>query len=102
MSYEQYWERDPYLIKAYREAHELRRAQKNQELYMQGLYNYEAFRSVMDMFSWGLGGCKGSKPATYREYPIAITEREREAEKQRAIDKTLAWVAQGQQRGEVQ
>jgi hypothetical protein len=97
MSYAQYWECDPYLVWAYREAHELYREQKNQEMYMQGLYNYEAFKSVIDMFSWGLGGRKGSKPDQYREYPIAITRREKEAEKQRSSEKTLAWVKQGQQ-----
>jgi hypothetical protein len=96
MPYAEYWERDPYLVQAYREAHELYREQKNQELYMQGLYNYEAFRSVIDMFSWGLGGRKGAKPDTYREYPHAVTKREREAEKKRSIEKTLAWVRNGQ------
>jgi hypothetical protein len=96
MSYEQYWERDPYLVRAYQEAHELYREQKNQEMYMQGLYNFDAFRAVIDMFSWGLGGKKGAKPSPYRDYPIPVTEREKKAEKQRAIAKTLAWVQKGQ------
>lgn len=96
MDYTAYWERDPWLVKAYSLAHELHREQKNQELYLQGLYNHEAFKVVIDMFSWGLGGRKGSKPDPYRMYPFAITEREKEQEQQRAIDKTLKWVENGQ------
>ncbi len=96
MSYEQYWEYDPHLVKLYQDAHELYRERKNQEMYMQGLYNYEAFKSVIDMFSWGLGGRKGQKPDQYREYPHAITKREKDAEKQRRIEKTLKWVENGQ------
>lgn len=68
-------------------------------LYMQGRYNYEAFQSVMSAFSWGLGGRKGAKPDPYRSYPIPITSREQEAERQRSIVATLAWVKKGQEEG---
>ena len=46
MSPEQYWEGDPYLAKFYFEAHKLRIEQKNQELWMQGLYIYNALNVV--------------------------------------------------------
>lgn len=99
MTDEQYWERDPYLIQTYRKAHELRIEQRNQEMYVQGLYNYDAFRAVIEAFSWGLGGRKGSRPAPYREHPISLTAHEKEAERQRNIAKTLAWVKNGQGEG---
>jgi len=96
MTYELYWERDPYLVIAYKKAHEFEIEKRNQEMYMQGLYNYDAFKSVINSFSWGLNGGKGARPDPYMSYPIPITRREKEAEKQRNIAKTLAWVEQGQ------
>lgn len=96
MTYEQYWERDPFLVQAYRKAHELKIEQRNQELYMQGLYNYQAFQSVINALSWGLGGRKGAKPDAYRDYPIPITAHEKEMERRRNVAKTMAWVQKGQ------
>lgn len=101
MDYETYWERSPWLTQAYREAHERQCEMRNAEMYWQGYYNYAAFTAVIDKFSWGLGKCKGPRPKPYLEYPIAFTEREKEAEKQRNIAKTLRWVEQGQKGGEV-
>lgn len=91
MSYEQYWDESPYLVKAYRKAHELYIEQKNQEMHMQGFYNYMAFKAVIDAFSYGLNQCKGQKPEPYLQFPIAITEREKEEERKRAITKTEQW-----------
>ena len=96
---DEFWHGDYTNLRFYVDAHELYREQKNQEMYMQGLYNYQAFQAVIGMFSWGLGGKKGAKPEPYRDSPFAITEREKEAERQRAVAKTLAWVKQGQQGG---
>lgn len=93
---DEYWHGDYTSLQYYVKAHELRNEQRNQEMWLQGLYNYKAFESVIGMFSWGLGGRKGSKPESYISSPIPITEREKEVERQRAIAKTLAWVKQGQ------
>lgn len=96
MTYEQYWYGEPEITRYYREAHERYRERKNEEMYMQSRYNYEAFKAVIDNFAYGLGGAKGTKPAPFREYPYAITEREKEAEKQRNIQHTLDYVSKGQ------
>jgi hypothetical protein len=92
----EYWYGDYSQLQYYVRAHELRNEQHNQEMWLQGLYNYKAFESVIGMFSWGLGGKKGAKPDPYLSSPIPVTEREREAERQRSIEKTLAWVQAGQ------
>lgn len=97
MTYEQFWYGSPSMVKAFREAHELYIEQKNQEMYMQGLYNYTAFRAVIGAFGYGLSGGKGEKPKDYPEYPFAITAHEKEMEKKRSIAHTLEWVAKGQQ-----
>ena len=97
MTYELFWQGPPYLVKAYREAHEFQREIENQRLWLQGLYNYRAFAAVMENFAYGMNGKKGSKPQGYLDNPIAITEAERKAEKKRKIKHTLAWVNKGNQ-----
>ena len=42
MTYEQFWLDDPCLVAHYRAAHKLRIEQRNQELWLQGLYVHNA------------------------------------------------------------
>lgn len=42
MTYEQYWHGPPRLVETYRELHKLKIQQRNEELWLQGLYNYDA------------------------------------------------------------
>ena len=46
MTFEQYWEQDCLLVKYYREAEEIRRERKNQEMWLQGMYYYDALMRV--------------------------------------------------------
>lgn len=96
MSYELFWFGEPMLAKVYREAHELRSAQTNQELWMQGYYNLQAFRSVIEALSYGLSGGKGSKPSEYPREPIPITEYEQKQATERNKQRTLQWVSDNQ------
>jgi len=93
MSYEEYWNGDPRLVRCYREAHEMKRESKNQELHLQGFYIYEAFSSVMEDFAIGLSGKRGKKATPYPEMPIPITEREKGADKARKVAKTYEYLA---------
>lgn len=47
MTYDQFWYGDPYIAKAYREAQELRLEAQNQQLWLQGMYIYNAFAVVL-------------------------------------------------------
>ena len=79
MSPEQYWDGDPALAKYYRKADELRRKRRNEELWLQGMYIYEALcdvSPVMNAFAK-----KGTKPRPYSDHPYAITVKERDDEK---------------------
>lgn len=96
MSADEYWNGNPYLIRAYREAQEIKKSQDNQLAWLQGLYNYKALTSALAAFGWAMGGRKGKKPDGYSPYPTAITDAEKEAEKQRKIEYTLRWVERGQ------
>ena len=74
MTYEQFWNGDPMLVKYYREAEEIRNEKKNQELWLQGMYIYEALCDVSPVLH--AFAKKGSKPQKYSSKPYAITEKQ--------------------------
>lgn len=77
MTYDEFWYGKPILAKYYREKHKLDIERRNQELWLQGLYIYDAFAVVLsNAFS------KHSK-AKYIEKPFDLfpkTEEEKQAE----------------------
>ena len=75
MTYDQFWNGDPILAKQYRQADELRQERRNQELWLQGMYIYEALCDVAPVLRAFAG--KGAKPAKYSEEPYAITPKQR-------------------------
>lgn len=79
MTYEQYWEHDPWLFASYRKAHELQNKQRNQEMWMQGLYVYEALAVVLNNAFRG----KSGKEMHYLKEPIPLTEEEVKERKER-------------------
>lgn len=78
MTYDEFWEGDCVLPKYYREAHEYRNTQKNQELWMQGLYIHEAVAVVVS----NALKKKGASSAKYPEKPHPITKLEQQYEKE--------------------
>lgn len=72
----------------YEQAYEYKLVQENQQLHLQGLYDYIAVSCALS----AAFAQKGKKGQPYPLYPIPITETERKAEKKRNIAKTLAWV----------
>lgn len=95
MSENEFWERSPYLAKEYYKAHLLKIEQRNQELWMQGLYNFAAYSTALKNLN--LDG-KKRKPEKYLEKPIRITPLsdrekriERENARQKIIESLTAW-----------
>ena len=76
MTYEQFWDGDPMLCKYYREAEEMRNEKKNQELWLQGMYIYEALCDISPVLH--VFAKKGTKPQPYSDTPYAITKKQRE------------------------
>ena len=74
MSYELYWHGEPNLVKAYREANELRVDRMNYEAWLQGLYVYQAVGALYPVFN---PFSKQKKAEEYLKEPIVITERAR-------------------------
>lgn len=79
MSFYDYWDGDPLIAKFVREAHEIQQKERNSELWLQGVYIYNAFGVV-------LGNAfrkRGEKPAEYLSAPIPITPLEMREEAER-------------------
>lgn len=90
MTPEQYWDGDPALAKYYRKADELKLERANQELWLQGMYIYEAIcdaSPILQAFAK-----RGTKPHPYAEKPYALTEKQRE---RNAEDKEKAVAEKG-------
>ena len=81
MTPEQYWDGDPSLPKYYRKAYELQRRRKNEYLWLQGMYIYEALCDVSPLMN--AFAKKGTKAHPYADHPYSITQEERKEEKQR-------------------
>ena len=80
MTYEQFWYRDPALVISYRKAHELRNQQRNQELWLQGMYVAHALNATVgNMFAK-----KSAKRIEYPAEPLPITAKDAEERKERA------------------
>lgn len=84
MTAAEFWNDDPWLAAAYRKADEFRRQKCSEEMWLQGLYIYNAFNVV-------IGNAlrkKGTPAEKYLEEPIRVTplseqEKEEKAEKER-------------------
>lgn len=81
MSPEQFWDGDCRLTESYRKADEFKQRRRNQELWLQGMYFYEALcdaSPILQAFAK-----KGTKPAPYASEPYAITKKQVEEKKER-------------------
>lgn len=82
MTPDEYWNGDPALLKAYRKADELKRERRNEELWLQGMYIYEAIGDLAPILH--AFAKKGAQAKPYTEHPYPVTNRLRaEAEKMR-------------------
>lgn len=81
MTFEQYWDGDCCLVKYYRKAHEIKQQRRNQELWMMGLYVYEAISDIAPVLR--AFAKKGTKAEPYPAEPFPRTVEEARARKER-------------------
>lgn len=90
MSYDEFWNGDVSLVKTYLKANELRDKRRNQELWLQGMYFYEALCDASPLFRFTMK--KTIKPEPYMKEPFPITAaevREREERERREREARL-------------
>jgi hypothetical protein len=88
MTYEQYWFGDPWMARAYAQYYLLKRRARNEEMWLQGIYNANAFQTV-------LGNAFGKQKLKYFEKPLDIfekTEAEKEQEAREERQKLINWL----------
>lgn len=88
MTYEQFWHGDPWMAKAYKEMHNLKRRQRNEEMWINGLYQLNALQVA-------LHNAFDKHRINYIEKPFDIfpkTEVEKEQDKQKERGKLVAWL----------
>ena len=79
MTYDEFWNQDVTMVRAFRKADELKRQRQNEVLWMQGLYVREALLSTVgNMFSG-----KNATPIEYPKEPYPITAVQVEEKKER-------------------
>lgn len=76
MTEEQYWDKDSMLTKYYRDAEKLRREKKNQEMWLQGMYIYDAISRLSPILR--PFAKKGTKAQPYPEEPYPIDQKAQE------------------------
>lgn len=81
MTYDEFWYGEPERAKYYRKAHELKRKEMNERLYIQGMYFYEALCDVAPVLV--TMPKKGAKIVPYVSEPYPLTEAEQKAQKER-------------------
>lgn len=89
VSYDEFWNGDYTHLKYYAERYKLETEKKNQELWLQGLYFFDALGTVVANAT----AKKGSTPKKYPEKPYRITEpskEEKEAEKKKQVEEFRA------------
>ena len=87
MTYEQYWDGDSSMVRAYKKAHDMKLEEANFELWLQGRYFYDALcfvSPILRAFS------KARKPVEYLGQPYLLKTKYseyREEQRRRASDK---------------
>lgn len=80
MPSEEFWRGEPTLCQGYLKAEEMRRNRRNEELWMQGMYIYEALCDVSPLFrAFGKKGTK-AHPYTKEPYPLKSADKAKKAE----------------------
>lgn len=74
MSYDEFWHGDFKLVKYYRKAYELKQKIKEQDLWLQGMYVYEAILDASPILH--AFAKSGTRPRPYPEKPYGFKDEE--------------------------
>lgn len=86
MSYSDYWDGDGAMVKYYRQKDEYVRERENFNLWLQGMYIYEALLDVSPALR---PFAKNSKPQPYRSEPVPLSQHKTKEQKERENQRKL-------------
>lgn len=86
MTWEQFWYGDPWMVRAFQDAYLLQRRVKNEELWLEGLYIYRAFRAVVASAFGGRNEKYITEPLDFLPKTRAEKEQEELEKKQKVIN----------------
>jgi hypothetical protein len=84
MTYDEFWNQDVAMVRAYRKSYELKRRQQNEALWMQGLYVRDALLATVGNMFADKSSQKNEYPA--EPYPVTV---EQVAEKKAAENRKM-------------
>lgn len=88
MTYDQYWNDDPELTKFYLQAYKLQRSRRNEELWRQGAYIYNAICAASPIFH--PFAPRGTTAQPYLSEPFPLTKQEAEEQERRKMIEAAA------------
>ena len=101
MSYDEFWRGAPSLARDYRKAWELQRENRNSEMWLMGMYVYDALMCVAPVMRAAMSK-ETPKPGEYPKEPYPLTEKEakerEEARMRREYKESLARMNAASQR----
>ena len=79
MTWDEYWDGDPQMTVAFRKMHRMKQESRNQEMWLQGMYIYEALLDASPMFR---DLVKEAKPIPYPTKPYPLNREDSEKRKE--------------------
>lgn len=95
MTYDEFWHGDPWMAKAFYEKHKLSRQQKNEEMWVNGMYQLKSLEVA-------LNNAFNKHKIKYYEKPLDIfpkTEAEKQIEIRKQRQQLIQWLNQWKQLG---
>lgn len=89
MTYNEFYREDHELVIAYRKAAEMKREKENADMWLQGLYVYQAVSRVAPLL---IPFAKHPKAEPYLDKPIPMFEKDKEESEQAVMDKGIAYM----------
>lgn len=85
MTYDQFWNDDCVLARDYRKAEKINQKRRNQELWLQGMYIYDALCCVSPLLQ--AFAPKGTHAQPYPKEPYALDDQDKKDAEERAAKK---------------
>ena len=91
MTYEQFWEKESWLVKSYREANKLKLDEINYSAWLHGIYVLNALQSGVPVILNGIAKERISLPG-FPEKPIDFSEKAKEDQEKKQMEKQRAYM----------